>query len=61
MKGQDLVEEKGLLANVELYEEDKGIGIRKSGCHGFCEEGPLVRIETINFIYKSKIRIVRKL
>lgn len=48
---RELVEEKGLLAKVELYEEDKGIGIRKSGCHGFCEEGPLVRIEPDKFLY----------
>jgi len=48
---RELVEEKGLLAQVELFEEDKGIGIRKSGCHGFCEEGPLVRIEPDKFLY----------
>ncbi len=46
-----LVEEKGLLAKVELCEENDGIRIRKSGCHGFCEEGPLVRIEPDNFLY----------
>ncbi|MDU5080171.1 NADH-quinone oxidoreductase subunit NuoF [uncultured Tissierella sp.] len=46
-----LIEEKGLLAKVELYEEDKGIGIKKSGCHGFCEAGPLVRIEPDKFLY----------
>lgn len=26
-------------------------GIKKSGCHGFCEMGPLVRIEPINVLY----------
>lgn len=46
-----LIEEKGLLAKVELYEEEKGIGIKKSGCHGFCEAGPLVRIEPDKFLY----------
>jgi len=46
-----LIKEKGLLAKVELYEEDKGIGIKKSGCHGFCEAGPLVRIESDKFLY----------
>ncbi len=46
-----LIEEKGLLAKIELYEEDKGIGIKKSGCHGFCEAGPLVRIEPDKFLY----------
>ena len=46
-----LVEEKGLLADVELYKGEEGIGIKKSGCHGFCEEGPLVRIEPDKFLY----------
>lgn len=46
-----LVEERGLLAQVELYEEEKGIGVKKSGCHGFCEAGPLVRIEPDQFLY----------
>ncbi|QQY79273.1 NADH-quinone oxidoreductase subunit F [Keratinibaculum paraultunense] len=50
-KLKELVREKGLLAKVELCEEDDGIRIRKSGCHGFCEEGPLVRIEPDNFLY----------
>ncbi len=27
------------------------IGIKKSGCHGFCEMGPLVRIEPYNYLY----------
>jgi NADH-quinone oxidoreductase subunit F len=26
-------------------------GVKKSGCHGFCEMGPLVRIEPYNYIY----------
>ena len=28
-----------------------GGGIKKSGCHGFCEMGPLVRIEPMNVLY----------
>ncbi len=46
-----LIEEKGLLAEVELEEEEEGIGLKKSGCHGFCEAGPLVRIEPDKFLY----------
>lgn len=46
-----LIAEKGLLAKVELYDEDHGIGVKKSGCHGFCEAGPLVRIEPDKFLY----------
>ena len=28
-----------------------GTDIQKSGCHGFCEMGPLVRIEPYNYLY----------
>ena len=27
------------------------VGIKKSGCHGFCEMGPLVRIEPAGILY----------
>ena len=33
---------------------DRGIahtGVKRSGCHGFCEMGPLVRIEPSNYLY----------
>ena len=32
-------------------ESKKAGGVKKSGCHGFCEMGPLVRIEPYNFLY----------
>jgi NADH-quinone oxidoreductase subunit F len=35
-------------ASVELLEEH---AIKKSGCHGYCEIGPLVRIEPYGFLY----------
>lgn len=32
------------------------VGIKKSGCHGFCEMGPLVRIEPYGYLYvKTKL------
>lgn len=46
-----LVEEKGVLAEVDLEIEHEGIGMKKSGCHGFCEKGPLVRIEPERYLY----------
>lgn len=46
-----LVEEKGILTEVDLEKEDQGIGMKKSGCHGFCERGPLVRIEPEGYLY----------
>ena len=35
------------------HEQETGhqVGIKKSGCHGFCEMGPLVRIEPYNYLY----------
>lgn len=46
-----MVEEKGLLAELELVTEKSGIEVKKSGCHGFCEMGPIVRIEPLNYLY----------
>ncbi len=41
---------------VEFGEEIAHTGVKKSGCHGFCEMGPLVRIEPFNYLYlKTKL------
>ena len=48
---RELVNEKNLLVDLELDFEKEGIGVKKSGCHGFCEMGPLVRIEPENYLY----------
>ena len=62
-KMQQLVKEKGLLVDLNtVIESESGnclcegiksdnIGITKSGCHGFCEMGPLVRIEPAGILY----------
>ena len=36
---------------IAVNEESCHVGVKKSGCHGFCEMGPLVRIEPYNYIY----------
>ena len=36
---------------IEFGPEAAHIGVKKSGCHGFCEMGPLVRIEPYNYLY----------
>lgn len=40
---------------IEFAEEaahgDGPIGVKKSGCHGFCEMGPLMRIEPLGILY----------
>ncbi|MGN0964356.1 MAG: NADH-ubiquinone oxidoreductase-F iron-sulfur binding region domain-containing protein [Dysosmobacter sp.] len=37
--------------SVEFGPEIAHTSIHKSGCHGFCEMGPLVRIEPYNYLY----------
>lgn len=37
--------------SVEFGKEIAHVGVKKSGCHGFCEMGPLVRIEPMNILY----------
>lgn len=53
-----LCREKNLNVKVELDFEDshEGIGIKKSGCNGFCELGPLVKIEPEGWLY-VKVRL----
>ena len=55
---KELLEEKNIEVEVELAEEphDDSIGLKKSGCHGFCEMGPLVRIEPYGWLY-TKVKI----
>jgi len=48
---KNMAEESGLLVETLLEEEKDKIGVNKSGCHGFCEMGPLVRIEPYNYLY----------
>ena len=33
------------------HQETVRTGVKRSGCHGFCEMGPLVRIEPQNYLY----------
>lgn len=48
-----LIKEKGINCCIDLQHETEGehIGIKQSGCHGFCEMGPLVRIEPKGYLY----------
>lgn len=50
----ELMEKLGVPCSVELQKEphNDAIGMKKSGCHGFCEMGPLVRIEPEGWLYK---------
>ena len=48
-----IMEERGINVAVELREEphEHSVGLKKSGCHGFCEMGPLVHIEPLGVMY----------
>ncbi|MDR1193172.1 MAG: NADH-quinone oxidoreductase subunit NuoF [Peptococcaceae bacterium] len=50
-----LLRERGVACDAELKPEGLGgerpVGVKKSGCHGFCEMGPLVLIEPENYLY----------
>ena len=49
---QEILKEKDILCSVMLEEEPHDtVGVKKSGCHGFCEKGPLLRIEPFGWLY----------
>src|SRR5690554_1273824 len=52
------VEASGEYVSVDLIieEEESGISVVKSGCHGFCEMGPLVRLEPSGVLY-TKVKV----
>ncbi len=55
---KQLLEDKNIPVDVELADEPHGdaVGMKKSGCHGFCEMGPLVRIEPQGWLY-TKVKL----
>ncbi len=54
----ELCRAKGLDTQVvlEKHVDHEGIGVKKSGCHGFCEMGPLVKIEPYGYLY-TKVKV----
>ncbi len=55
---KELMEERGLPVDVDLTEEphEERVGLKKSGCHGFCEMGPLVRLMPQGWLY-TKVKL----
>ena len=48
----ELAEARGISIQVELIDEEGDhVGVKKSGCHGFCEIGPLMAIEPEGYYY----------
>ena len=52
-KLRTLMQERNIDVAVELMDEphDHTVGLKKSGCHGFCEMGPLLRIDPEGWLY----------
>ncbi|MBQ9045267.1 MAG: NADH-quinone oxidoreductase subunit NuoF [Oscillospiraceae bacterium] len=50
--------ERNIPCEVSLTENHGGdaVGLKKSGCHGFCEMGPLVRVEPEGWLY-TKVKV----
>lgn len=49
---KEIMEEQGIECSVVLEKEPHDtVGIKKSGCHGFCEMGPLLRIDPMGWLY----------
>ena len=42
--------------SLESHVDHGTIGVKKSGCHGFCEMGPLMRIEPLGVLY-TKVKL----
>ncbi|MBH1939482.1 NADH-quinone oxidoreductase subunit NuoF [Mobilitalea sibirica] len=54
----ELMQERDIPSSVELADEphDETVGMKKSGCHGFCEMGPLLRIDPQGWLY-TKVQL----
>jgi NADH-quinone oxidoreductase subunit F len=53
-KLQAEIQQRGAYISVQMLLEDEkatGTAVVKSGCHGFCEMGPLVRVEPAGILY----------
>lgn len=57
-KIKQILEEKNIPCSIELKEEPHKdeIGLKKSGCHGFCEMGPLLKINPQGWLY-TKVKL----
>ena len=61
---QKIMEEEKIPCTVALEKEphEQSVGLKKSGCHGFCEMGPLVKIEPWGYLYiKVKVEDCREI
>jgi NADH-quinone oxidoreductase subunit F len=56
-KFQEVMEKKGISFELELEKDPHKdlVGLKKCGCHGYCEYGPLLRIDPEGILY-TKVR-----
>ncbi len=57
-KLKEIMTAEGINVEVELKAEphERAMGLKKSGCHGFCEMGPLLRIDPQGWLY-TKVHV----
>ncbi len=57
-KLKEIMADRGINCTVKLEKDphDESVGLKKSGCHGFCEMGPLVRVEPQGWLY-TKVKV----
>ncbi|MGF7141782.1 NADH-quinone oxidoreductase subunit F [Anaerotaenia torta] len=55
---EELLKEHNIPCSIQLTPEphEDSVGLKKSGCHGFCEMGPLIRIEPQGWLY-TKVQL----
>ncbi len=55
---KEKLEARGIPCSVALEIEPHGetVGLKKCGCHGFCEMGPLIRVEPMGWLY-TRVRL----
>ncbi len=55
---KELMDEQNIPVDIEIAEEPHGevVGLKKTGCHGFCEFGPLLLIEPQGWLY-TKVKL----
>ncbi len=56
---KEILAEKNIACEVEVgthLEDEEKVGLKTSGCQGFCEIGPLLRIEPQGWLY-SKVKV----
>ena len=55
---KELIEAEGIAVELDIQKEphENAIGLKQSGCHGFCEMGPLLRIDPQGWLY-TKVKV----